>query len=134
MSDVLKLFKDESKINKYGLLIESVEKNSSAMINSLRLFELAARYETRKLLKMSDQEIAMEEAAIKDELVRLMFTIHIAEEVINNNKLQEEYKQMMEEVMSIVAERYQQKATAENAESKVITGDTIKTEGKAETT
>jgi hypothetical protein len=131
MSDVLKEFEKEKEKEKgkYDDLIQNVKNNSTAIMNSLRLFELSVRYETRKLLKMSDQEIRIEKSAIKDELIRLMFSIHVAEEVIRKNGLNEEYQKMAEEVMKVVGQRIKPEVKAEDAEeSEVITGDESKTE------
>jgi hypothetical protein len=133
MSDVLKEFKEEIGKGKYDDLIQNVQNNCSAMINSLRLFELSARYETRKLLKMSDQAIRIEKENIKTEFIRLMFSIHISEEIIRKHGINEEYQKMANEVMEIVAERSKQKAKAENAQPEQSSeGDESTSEGEAE--
>lgn len=133
MSDVLKEFKEENEKGKYDDLIQNVQNNCSAMINSLRLFELSARYETRKLLRMSDQEIKIEKENIKTEFIRLMFSIHISEAIIRKHGINEEYQKMANEVMEVVAQRSKQKATAGDAgESEVIEGDKSTSEGEIE--
>jgi len=105
---------------KHDDLIKRANDNSMALLNSVSLFELSAQYKTRRVIRLSDQEIKEEKERINHELIRLMFSIHIAEKFIEEKGLNEEYLKMTNEVILEVAEKTKPKATVEKTEDSSI--------------
>ena len=116
MSDVLKKFAEEKKEEDFNDIIKKINELSIAVLNGIFLFELAGSYKTRQHIRLTDGEIEEYKKDIRDDLVRWVFSLCIAEDILKKHNLWEEYESLSGRIIERVAQNNKSKQSAEKAE------------------
>ncbi len=113
MSDVLKKFSEEKNSGNLDTLIKQINELSMSILNGISLFELSGSYKTRQHIKLSDGEIEEFKKQIKDDLIRWVFSLCVAEDILKKHNLWEEYESLSGRVIDKVAQNSKSKKSVE---------------------